>query len=71
MSWFFIVRNGKGARKMSWGKDTMRPVDTKEIWSWVQILCQDALNMQEHLLFRLTQKLGEETGGKLKVSNEA
>ena len=25
MSWFFIVQNGKGARKMSWGKDTMRP----------------------------------------------
>jgi len=46
-------------------------VDTKEIWSWVQILCHNALNMQEHFLFRPTQKLGEEIGGKLKVSNEA
>lgn len=27
MSWFFIVQNGKGARKMSWKKDTLRPCE--------------------------------------------
>lgn len=66
MSWFFIVQNGKGARKMSWKKILWDLMDTEKIWSRVQILSQDALNMSKHVLFRPTQKLGKRNRGEIK-----